>query len=85
MPNALAWTYMFSAYCFGFAAILADALWLNALGVLFLAHSMVISAYFIHECAHDSLFKKDRHNQMFGETDLKCCQIYLEFLHDQVK
>ncbi len=67
LPNALAWAYMFSAYCFGFAAILADTFWLNALGVLFLAHSMVIAAYFIHECAHDSLFKKNRYNEMFGE------------------
>ena len=67
LPNALAWTYMFTAYLFGLTAILADALWINILGVLFLAHSMVIAAYFIHECAHDSLFKKNRYNQMFGE------------------
>lgn len=66
-PNLLAWGYMFSAYIFGFAAILTDALWLNVLGVLFLAHSMVIAAYFIHECAHESLFKKSCHNQLFGE------------------
>jgi len=58
---------MFTAYLFGLTAILADALWINILGVLFLAHSMVIAAYFIHECAHDSLFKKNRYNQMFGE------------------
>ncbi len=67
LPNALAWTYMFTAYFFGFIAILTDPLWINALGVFFLAHSMVIAAYFIHECAHDSLFKKNRYNQMFGE------------------
>jgi fatty acid desaturase len=67
LPNTLAWTYMFTAYLFGLTAILADALWINILGVLFLAHAMVIAAYFIHECAHDSLFKKNRHNQMFGE------------------
>jgi len=67
LPNALAWTYMFSAYVFGLAAMLAEALWINALGVLFLAHAMVIAAYFIHECAHDSLFKKNRYNQLFGE------------------
>jgi len=67
LPNALAWAYMFSAYIFGFVAILSDLLWFNVLGVIFLAHSMVIAAYFIHECAHDSLFKNNRHNQMFGE------------------
>ena len=67
IPNALAWVYMFSTYVLGFMAIVADTLWINILGVIFLAHSMVIAAYFIHECAHDSLFKKNRYNQMFGE------------------
>jgi len=67
IPNLLAWSYMLSTYIFGFAAILADSPWLNAAGVLLLAHSMVIAAYFIHECAHESLFRKSRHNQLFGE------------------
>jgi len=67
LPNLMAWGYMFAAYIFGFAAMLASALWLNVLGVLFLAHAMVIAAYFVHECAHESLFKKSRHNQLFGE------------------
>lgn len=26
-----------------------------------------LAAYYIHECAHDSLFKKSRHNRIFGE------------------
>ncbi|UFH60051.1 fatty acid desaturase family protein [Sulfurovum mangrovi] len=73
LPSLLAWSYMFSAYIFGFAAILADALWLNVLGILFLAHAMVIAAYFVHECAHESLFKKSRHNRFFGELLLWLC------------
>jgi fatty acid desaturase len=67
IPNLLAWTYVLFAYVFGFAAIMAHSILLNALGVILLAHSMIIAAYFIHECAHDSLFKKKRHNQFFGE------------------
>lgn len=73
LPNLLAWAYILFTYIFGFTAILADELWLNALGVISLAHSMVIAAYFIHECAHDSLFKKSRHNQIFGEILLWIC------------
>ncbi|MFT7879025.1 MAG: fatty acid desaturase [Sulfurimonas sp.] len=73
LPNLLAWGYMFSAYIFGFAAILADAWWLNVLGILFLAHAMVIAAYFVHECAHESLFKKSIDNQLFGELLLWLC------------
>lgn len=67
IPNILAWAYILFAYVLGFAAIMADIWWVNVLGVVFLAHSMVIAAYYIHECAHDSLFKKNRHNQIFGE------------------
>ncbi|MGB1190805.1 MAG: fatty acid desaturase, partial [Pseudomonadales bacterium] len=31
-------------------------------GVLFLGHGMIIAAYLIHECAHNTLFKSNRHN-----------------------
>jgi len=68
-----AWTYMMTAYVFGFAAIMAGSAWLNAAGVLLLAHGMVIAAYFIHECAHDSLFMKPEHNRRFGELLLWIC------------
>jgi len=67
IPNLLAWIYVLLAYIFGFAAIMAEAVWTNVVGVVLLAHSMVIAAYFIHECAHDSLFKKSGHNYIFGE------------------
>ncbi|QSZ40652.1 fatty acid desaturase [Sulfurimonas aquatica] len=67
MPNVLAWSYVLFTYIFGFMAILANDLWINAIGVIFLAHSMVIAAYFIHECAHESVFKQSRHNQILGE------------------
>ncbi len=67
IPNVMAWIYILATYLLGFAGIMADSLLFNALGVVLLAHSMVIAAYFIHECAHDSLFKKNRHNQLFGE------------------
>ena len=67
IPNLLAWAYILAAYILGFAAIMSETVWMNILGVVFLAHSMVIAAYFIHECAHDSLFKKSQHNRIFGE------------------
>jgi fatty acid desaturase len=73
LPNLAAWSYMLSAYLFGFAAITADSSWLNAAGVLFLAHGMVIAAYFIHEYAHDSLFMNAKHNRRFGEVLLWIC------------
>lgn len=73
LPNLLAWSYMMAAYLFGFAAIMAASPWLNAAGVLLLAHGMVIAAYFIHECAHDSLFMDSAHNRRAGEILLWIC------------
>jgi fatty acid desaturase len=70
IPNTIAWIYILATYIFGFYAIMSDALIYNLLGTVLLAHSMVISAYFVHECAHDSLFKKNRHNRFFGEIFL---------------
>jgi fatty acid desaturase len=70
IPNTIAWIYILAAYIIGFYAIMSDALIYNLAGTVLLAHSMVISAYFIHECAHDSLFKKNRHNRLFGEIFL---------------
>ena len=70
IPNTIAWIYILAAYIIGFSAIMSDALVYNLAGTVLLAHSMVISAYFIHECAHDSLFKKNRHNRLFGEIFL---------------
>ena len=67
IPNLLAWSYVLLAYILGFAAIMTETVWMNVAGVILLAHSMVIAAYFIHECAHDSLFKKSGHNHIFGE------------------
>ena len=67
LPNMMAWAYMFTAYILGFIALVAQPLWINILGVVFLAHAMIIAAYFIHECAHESLFKNSSHNRIFGE------------------
>ena len=52
---------------------MTDALWINFIGVIVLAHAMVIAAYFIHECAHESLFRGSSYNRMFGEILLWIC------------
>ena len=67
IPNTLAWIYILAAYTIGFYAIMADAIVYNFVGAVLLAHSMVIAAYFVHECAHDSLFTNSRYNRWFGE------------------
>lgn len=66
LPNLLACAYVVTGYGLGLAALTAHAWWVNALGVLLLAHALVIAAYLIHECAHNTLFTQSYHNARLG-------------------
>ena len=66
-PNLAANLYVLSGYLLGGYWMLIDTWYLNILGVLWFAHSMVIAAYLIHEAAHSSVFKKRQHNRWYGE------------------
>ncbi|NCN67821.1 MAG: fatty acid desaturase [Piscirickettsiaceae bacterium CG_4_9_14_3_um_filter_43_564] len=70
LPNSLAFSYMILSYLAGFGLMLLEPLIWNGLGVLLLAHAMVISAYMLHEAAHHSLFRKPKHNRWLGEVCL---------------
>ena len=52
---------------------MSESLVLNVVGVLFFAHSMVIAAYLVHECAHNSLFRKNKYHRWLGEVLLWIC------------
>jgi fatty acid desaturase len=67
-PNVTVFAYVLTGYGLGLAALLANAWWLNAAGVLLLAHALVIAAYLIHECAHNTLFTDLRHNARLGSA-----------------
>ncbi len=66
-PNLLAISYTFMAYVVGIYLLTVDAYLLNGLGVVLLGHGLVYAAYFIHEFAHQSIFKSRRANNVFGE------------------
>jgi len=68
LPNAMALAYALGAYALGLWACTAPAWWLNALGVLLTAHALVIAAYLIHECAHNTIFADNRWNAALGEV-----------------
>lgn len=60
--------YAVLAYIIGFVSLF-DGYWLvNGIGLLLLAHSMTIAAYLVHECGHNTVFKKQRHNNLLGRT-----------------
>ncbi|MCW5622588.1 MAG: fatty acid desaturase, partial [Burkholderiales bacterium] len=68
LPNTLALGYASGGYVLGFVLMAAPPLWLNVIGVLLTAHTMVIAAYLIHEAAHYTLFANPAHNRIAGEA-----------------
>ncbi len=64
--HLLALVYALSAYGLGLALMLTQALPLALLGSLPLAHGLVIGAYLIHECTHNTIFADQRHNHRLG-------------------
>lgn len=66
IPNTLAFTYAFGGYAGGWWLITRNAWLANCAGTLLLAHAMIIAAYLIHECAHNTLFADNQHNARIG-------------------
>jgi fatty acid desaturase len=66
--NGAAILYATSGYIIGFAGLFYPNLAINLLATLLLAHAMTISAYLIHECGHQLVFKSSRHNAGLGRA-----------------
>lgn len=66
-PHVAAITYAVLGYMIAIVALTQDAWWLNALGVLLLTHTLIIGAYLVHECAHNTIFKSNAHNASLGK------------------
>lgn len=72
-PEGLYWhgaalTYALAAYALGLAGLFHPSALVNAVATVFLAHGMVIAAYLIHECAHNTVFAATRHNALLGRV-----------------
>ena len=65
--NLLALSYAVGGWVLGWAAILSASVWLAVPGTLLLAHAMVIAAYMIHECAHNTVFRENALNARLGK------------------
>lgn len=64
--NFAAISYTLAGYLGGISLILMGSLWLNALGVILLTHSLVISAYLAHEFMHGTMFADKKWNAIGG-------------------
>jgi len=61
-----AFGYAVAAYALGWAGLFAAHVWVNLLAVVLLAHGMVIAAYLIHECGHNTIFRNNQANTRLG-------------------
>ena len=66
--HGLAVGYAVAAYAAGFSGLWSNSWVVNAIAVLLLAHGMVIAAYMIHECAHNTVFRNNKHNARLGSA-----------------
>ena len=67
VPNLLALLYVLIGHSGGLWLIMQPSIWSVLPGVLLTAHSMVIAAYLVHECAHNTIFKRNADNRLLGE------------------
>ncbi len=62
-------TYVFGGYFGGIALLLFTTHPIALLaGTLLTAHAMVIAAYLLHECGHNTLFRRNEHNARVGRV-----------------
>jgi fatty acid desaturase len=66
LPNQLALLYTFSSYIGGIILVLVTPWYGQLLGTLLLAHALILSGYFFHEFAHNTIFKAAEHNAYWG-------------------
>jgi fatty acid desaturase len=68
LMNGGALLYAVAGYVAGFAGLFHESWIVNAAATLLLAHAMIVAAYLIHECGHNLVFKRSRHNAALGRA-----------------
>lgn len=65
--HGAALAYALIGYGLGIAGLFSPHWVINLLATLWLAHAMVIAGYLLHECAHNTVFKRNEHNARLGK------------------
>jgi len=65
-PNLAAIFYTLAGWPCGIWMLTRPEIWLNASGVLLTAHTLIFSAYLIHDCAHHAIFSTTSGNDRLG-------------------
>ena len=66
LPNTAALAFTLLGWPLGVALLVLPSWWLNALGFALVVLTLVWSAYFIHEFAHQAIFKTAQANARWG-------------------
>ncbi len=66
LPNLAAIAYTLIGWPAGICLLTLPALGWNCLGVALTAHTLIYSAYLIHDCAHHAIFKSAAANDRLG-------------------
>jgi len=67
LPHGFALSYAVFGHMLGLWMIMQPVAWWIVPGILLTAHSMVIGAYLVHECAHNTIFARNAWNRLLGE------------------
>jgi len=67
-PNTLVLSYIAFTYFGGWWMMSLPHWAINLAGAVACAHGMIIAAYLIHDCAHNSLCKSAEHNALLGKV-----------------
>jgi len=65
-PNVAALAFTLLGWAAGVALLVAPAWWMNAIGFVLVVLTLVWSAYFIHEFAHQAIFRTPEANARWG-------------------
>ena len=65
-PNLLVMAYTVLGWPVGIWMLTLASGWMNAVGVLLVAHTLIYSAYLIHDCAHHAIFPTRSGNDRLG-------------------
>lgn len=58
--------YALGGYGLGMVGLFSPNWTVNGLSTVLLGHALVIAAYLIHECAHNTVFQRNRDNARLG-------------------
>lgn len=68
LQNVAAITYALLGYTSGVALLFVQPWWGNLLGVVLIAHSLLVASVFVHEFIHGTIFKSRTANAFWGQV-----------------